>query len=181
MAARKKRIEPASGIEGSAGSHERDIRWVMSNLSSSPSERQAPSPAAWSMFEIASADAESKKAFMERVYSKIVSKEKPPEQSKSISDDQRRFFRLFELLEQERPVELNNDFPRTVVRTDSNVPAAAAVPGADVAARPDADGAESPDGAAPRGFGTADLVAVSTAPEAGRLPDGQFGEVQASA
>lgn len=100
----------------------------MSNLSAEkpPKESEAPSTAAWSMYEIAATDAKSKSAFMEKIYSKIISKEKPTETGQKYADDKRKHFLLFQALETEKPELLNDNYPRSepispVVSTDTPI------------------------------------------------------------
>ena len=109
------RKKTTNQVDAPAGSNELDVRWVMSNLSANPDQKLAPSPAAWEMYKIASVDEKSKSDFMKSVYAVVVRKEKPPEIGKTMSDDNRKFMRLFDLLEAEKPELLNEQFPRNAL------------------------------------------------------------------
>lgn len=114
MPAKRKRAAPQTATAPGT-SHEQDVRWVMSSLSSGAREQDAPSTAAWSMYEIASTDEKSKQAFLDKIYSKLINREKPTEGGKAFADDKRKFFALFGALEIEKPELLNDNFPRTPV------------------------------------------------------------------
>jgi hypothetical protein len=96
--------------------HERNVLWIVNNFGSGdvPSEateRQAPSDEAWSLLQVYDADAKSRKEFMDRFYRPLYAKDKEQSDDQAKLDDQRKFFRLFELLEAERPELLNDNFP----------------------------------------------------------------------
>lgn len=104
MAARKPKPQEAPP----ESPHERNIVWVMEMFSSDEREQaaqesDAPSLEAWALFQQYRPHSKTKRDFMEKFYKPLYSKEKPAEKNGAMSDDQRKFFKLFELLELERP------------------------------------------------------------------------------
>lgn len=108
--AKPRKIESRTAVEEST--HERDVRWVLQHLSDRDTsqwerEKTAPSKAALQLFKMYDVDDGTRMTFVEKIYSRVVQKEKPAEAGKGMSDDQRKFFRLFDLIEAERPEFLN--------------------------------------------------------------------------
>lgn len=98
------------------------IRWVAEQLDSEsePVRKDAPTAAAWSLYQWASAEPKNAAQFWTQLYKGAITKEKP-EENRSVTDDKRKFFRIFDLLEAERPELITNaDFPRrpTLVQPD---------------------------------------------------------------
>jgi len=105
----RKKVPTKHSPTGSQGADA--IKWVADQLDSvsEPKRTDAPTAAAWSLYQWAK-DEPSK--FWTQLYKGAVTKEKP-EENRSITDDQRKFFRIFDILEAERPELITNDaFPR---------------------------------------------------------------------
>jgi hypothetical protein len=111
-------------MDADPGSHELNILWVAEMFSDPEREARAkeidaPTLQAWSLFQLYRVNEKTKREFMEKFYKPLYAKEKPAEKSGAMSDDQRKFFKLFELLEMERP-DLA-DLPRNPVVSPESV------------------------------------------------------------
>lgn len=121
MAGRKKapkpRVDTQSISKGDA------VEWVAVRFKDQESidatrEAHAPSEYAWSLFQQYCEDAESRREFFKDFVKPSHTKEKAQvEDSRATTDDQRKFFRIFDQLEIEKPELLNDNFPRRTIPT----------------------------------------------------------------
>lgn len=96
------KAENARRAKDAKVTREQEVLWVAANWTVPAENREPPSTSASNLIEWAQENEKNSAAFWSSMYVKVMQKEKREEEV-GFTDDQRKFFRLFEALERERP------------------------------------------------------------------------------
>ncbi len=101
-ARRSRREKRAAAAKAGTITREQEIAWVADHWSQTVTEDDAPTPGAWHLWQWAKQDDKNSTNFWSSMYVKVMQKEKREEVGGYV-DDRRKFFRLFQKLDQEMP------------------------------------------------------------------------------